>query len=120
MAVELIRKLWTVDEYEEMIEKGILDKYDRVELIRGEIVEMVPIGARHATCVRRFEELFHESLGRTVIISVQSPILLHDNSEPQPDLALLERRTDEYSHEHPKAEDVLLIVEVADTTLATD
>ena len=62
MAVDLVCKLWTVEEYEEMIEKGILDKYDHVELIRGEIVEMAAIGVRHAGCVTNLEALFHELL----------------------------------------------------------
>ncbi len=116
----LARKLWTVDEYEQMIEKGILTEDDRVELIKGEIVEMAAIGPRHAMCVMRLDELFHELLRRTVLISVQNPIRLPDYSEPEPDLALLKRRSDEYSHEHPKADDILLLVEVSDSTLATD
>lgn len=120
MAVNLERKTWTIGEYEQMIEKGILDEDERVELIRGEIVKMAAIGPRHATCVRRLEELFHELLGRTVVVSGQNPIRLPDNSEPQPELALLKRRNDEYRQQHPQAADVLLLVEVADTTVTSD
>lgn len=120
MVIELPRKLWTVDEYELMIEKGVLTGDDRVELIRGEIVQMAPIGPRHAVCVRRLDDLFHDLLQKTVIVSVQSPVRLPDDSEPQPDLALLRRRPDEYAGGHPTAEDILLLIEVSDTTLATD
>jgi Uma2 family endonuclease len=120
MTISLPRKLWSVDEYELMIEKGILDEEDRVELIKGEIVEMAPIGIRHAACVVAFQELFHELLGRSVTVSVQNPVRLPDASEPQPDIALLRGRRSSYNHRRPTAEDVLLVVEVADTTLATD
>lgn len=116
----LARKLWSIDEYELMIEKGVLNENTRVELIHGEIVEMAPIGLRHGACVTALEELFHEALGRSVTISVQNPVQLYDESEPEPDLALLKRRTDAYATKRPTAEDVLLVVEVADTTLATD
>src|SRR5437588_1580611 len=114
MAVGLIRKLWTVAEYEEMIEKGILDKYDRVELIRGEIVEMAPIGVRHASCVNDLNALFGRLLDETVIVSVQNPIVLPNDSEPQPDIALLKGHRSLYRRKRPTAEDVLLLVEVAD------
>jgi Uma2 family endonuclease len=120
MATGLPLKLWTIDDYEEMIERGILDADDRVELIRGEIVEMTPIGMRHAACVVRLEELLHELSARRVLVSVQNPIRLHNNSEPQPDVALLARRTDFYARQRPSADDVLLLIEVADTTLVSD
>lgn len=120
MAVGLARKLWSIDEYEHMIEKGVLTKNDHVELIRGEIVEMAAIGLRHAACVVRLTRLFNKLLGETVMLSVQNPVQLHDNSEPQPDLALLRWRDDAYAAKRPTAGDVLLLVEVADSTLATD
>lgn len=116
----LARKLWSIDEYELMIEKGVLNENTRVELIHGEIVEMAPIGLRHAACVIRLTALFQKALDETAMVSVQNPIKLHADSEPQPDLALLKRRTDAYATKRPTAEDVLLVVEVADTTLATD
>lgn len=120
MAVDLAHKLWTIDEYEQMIELGILDKDDRVELIRGEVVDMAPIGLRHAACVVALEELFHELLGKTVTISVQNPVRLPDNSQPQPDVAILKSPRQRYTRRRPTVEDILLLVEVSDSTLGTD
>ncbi len=121
MAVSLALKLWTVKEYEQMIEKGILDEDDRVELIRGEIVEMAAIGVRHAACVNNLNTLFHELLdSETVTVSVQNPVLLLRDSEPEPDVALFRGHRSLYKNRRPIAEDVLLLVEVADSTLATD
>ncbi len=120
MVVSLARKLWSVDEYERMIEKGILTKDNRVELIRGDIVEMAPIGIRHAACVVALQELFQELLGRAVTVSVQNPIRLPDDSEPEPDVALLRGPSSLYRRRRPQAEDLLLLVEVSDATLATD
>lgn len=121
MAVSLARKLWSIDEYEQMIEKGILDKYDRVELIRGEIVEMAPIGVRHAACVTNLEALFHTLLDKeTATVYGQNPVQLPVASEPEPDVALLKGHRSLYRHRRPTAEDVLLLVEASDSTLATD
>jgi len=112
--------MWTIDEYELMIERGILNENERVELIRGEIVKMAPIGIRHAACVTRLQEIFYNLLHQSVTVSIQNPIKLPNNSEPEPDVALLERRSDQYAQRRPTAHDVLLLIEVADTTLATD
>jgi Uma2 family endonuclease len=120
MTASLALKLWSIDEYEQMIEKGILTKDHRVELIKGEIVQMAPIGIRHAMCVTTLEDLFRELLGRSVTIYAQNPILLPDNSEPQPDVTLLRGHRSLYKHRRPTFQDVLLLVEVSDTTLATD
>lgn len=120
MTVELLRRQFTVKEYNRMIEAGILTKYDRVELIKGEIIQMAAIGRRHAACVNRLAELFILRLGQAVTVGVQNPVELNDNSEPQPDLALLRRRDDFYEAGHPQPSDVLLLVEVADTTIEFD
>jgi Uma2 family endonuclease len=120
MPVQLLRRKFTVKEYNQMIEAGILTKNERVELLRGEIVEMAAIGRRHAACVNRLNALFNQHLGQEVIVAVQNPVELENNSEPQPDLALLRRRDDFYEARHPQAEDVLLLVEVADTTIEFD
>jgi Uma2 family endonuclease len=119
MAVQLQKRLFTVAEYHRMAETGILSEDDRVELIEGEIVAMSPIGSRHAACVARLTALFSRA-GRHVIVWVQNPIRLAENSEPQPDVALLRPRADFYAAEHPGPEDVLLIVEVAETSAASD
>lgn len=103
-----------------MGEAGILSENDHVELVEGEIINMSPIGKRHAACVDALAEFLREMLGRTVNIRVQNPIRLDDYSEPQPDIAILKRREDFYRHAHPQPEDVLLVVEVSDSTLEYD
>ncbi len=120
MPVELLRRKFSVEHYHQMAQAGILTEDDRVELIRGEIVEMSPIGRRHAACVNRLNALFNQRLAQAVIVGVQNPVELDDNSEPQPDLALLRPRPDFYEAGHPRPEDILLLVEVADTTVEFD
>ncbi len=120
MAVELVRHRFSVEEYQRMGQVGIFSEDDRVELIEGEIVEMTPIGSRHAACVKRLNSLFTSRLGERAIVSVQDPLSIGARSEPQPDLMLLKPRPDFYAHAHPEPKDVLLIVEVADTSLEYD
>ena len=103
-----------------MAETGILTEDDRVELIEGEIVEMSPIGSRHAACVNRLNMLLSRQVGQSAIVSVQNPIIVNDYSEPEPDLAVLRLRTDYYEQELPQSADVLLVVEVADTSVEID
>ena len=103
-----------------MADAGILSEDDRVELIEGEIIEMSPIGSRHAACVRRLDALFNQRLGGAAQVSAQNPILIDDYSQPEPDVALLKSRDDFYSEAHPSARDVLLIIEVADTSVEYD
>lgn len=120
MAVQVLRRLFTAEEYHRMARTGILGEDDRVELIEGEIVEMAPIGSRHAAVVNRINLLFSEYAGRQAIISVQNPIRLGEYSEPQPDVSLLQPQEDFYTLAHPGPEDVLLIVEVAETSAEYD
>jgi len=103
-----------------MAEAGILTEDDRVELIEGEIVKMTPVGSRHAACVDRLTRLFSASIHGQAIVRVQNPIRLSERSEPQPDLALLRFRPDFYASSHPGPEDVLLVVEVAETSVNLD
>jgi len=114
---EPLKRLFTVSEYHSMAETGILSEDDRVELIEGEIYRMAPIGSRHAGCVNRLVHLFQ---GLKAILSPQNPLQLDDHSEPEPDLALLRHREDFYATAHPTPEDVLLLVEVADTSIGFD
>jgi Uma2 family endonuclease len=120
MAIELVRHRFTVADFHRMAEAGILGGDDRVELIDGEIVEMTPIGSRHAACVDRLAQLFFEQVGRRAIVRVQSPIRLGEHSEPQPDVTLLRPHPDFYAASHPRPEDVLLVVEVAETSAQLD
>jgi len=120
MSVQLLKRLFTVEEYHKMVDAGILTPDDRVELISGEIVQMSPIGRRHAAGVNRLVRIFTRLLGERIILSAQNPIELNNTSEPQPDIALLLPRPDFYESGHPHSEDILLLVEVADTTAKSD
>ena len=103
-----------------MIESGILTDCDRVELFEGEIIQMSPVGKKHAASVDRLNELLVTHLATEAIIRVQSPICLNDDSEPQPDLAILKRRADFYQDQHPQPTDIFALIEVADTTIEYD
>lgn len=120
MTTELLRRLFTVNEYTQMAEAGILTEDDRLELIQGEIVQMSPIGRRHAAVVNRLVRLLTQYLGNRVILSPQNPVQLNDYSQPQPDIALLKPRADFYEARHPQPADILLLIEVADTTVLAD
>ena len=122
MAVEVAatRRRFTRAEYYRMAEVGILGEDDRVELIRGEIVEMSPIGRRHRAFVNNLTQLLILRLAGRAIVSVQNPVALTDDTEPQPDLAVLRRRPVPYKEREAWAEDVLLLIEVADSSLAYD
>jgi Uma2 family endonuclease len=120
VGTEIQRRLFTVGEYERMVETGILARDDRVELVDGEIVEMSPIGSAHAACVDRLNALLHTHFGDRGIVRVQGPIRLDVYSEPQPDLAILNLRPDFYASAHPTAADIQLVVEVADSSLMFD
>lgn len=103
-----------------MIEAGILSATDRVELIDGEVIEMSRIASRHAACVDRVNQLLHRLAGERAIVRVQNPIRLDEYSELQPDLCLLQPREDFYAREHPTSANVMLVVEVADSSVAYD
>lgn len=120
MAVQTQERPFTAAEYERMESAGILGEDDRVELIDGQVLEMAAIGNRHTSCVRRLLDAFTELVGREALIDVQNPIRLGDLSQPQPDLALLRRREDYYEAAPPGSDDILLLVEVADASLAFD
>lgn len=120
MSLPVAHYRFNVDEYHRMGEAGILGPDDRVELIDGEIVMMTPIGSRHAACVDRCTRLFTRLVGDDAIVRVQNPIQLDDYSEPEPDISLLRPRADFYATAHPMPSDVLLVVEVADTSIGYD
>jgi Uma2 family endonuclease len=109
-----------VDEYYRMAEVGLLAPDARVELIDGEIIDMAPIGSRHAATVDRLTQILVAAQLKDTIVGTQRPIRLESRSEPQPDLVLLKYRADFYSAAHPNATDVILLVEVSDTTWRYD
>ena len=114
-----IRRLFTVDEYHRMGEAGILTEDDRVELIEGELLAMAPIGSEHVSAVNALNRLLVMAVGDRAVVSVQNPVRLTRRSEPQPDFAVLRPR-DDYRTTLPRPEDVMLIVEVADSSLDYD
>jgi Uma2 family endonuclease len=120
MGVVAERKRFTVDEYHRLASAGVLAAGDRVELVEGELIQMAPIGSLHAGLVARLDRIFQSIARDSFVVWTQNPLSFPPASEPQPDLALLKPRDDGYLGSLPIASDVLLVVEVADTTLAYD
>lgn len=120
MAIQNPKRLISVDDYHRMAADGLFSEDDRVELIEGEIVEMTAIGNRHSGSVRRLIHLFSQQFGGRVIVDAQDPVRLGDWSEPEPDLTLLVWRDDFYVPVGPTAADVVLLVEVADSSVGFD
>ncbi len=120
MSVLPARRSFTVEEYERMVEVGILNEDDRVELIDGEIVEMTPINPPHNGSSLRLTRLLTRHLGDRAIVAVAGPIRLLPRSMPQPDFAILVNRDDFYGTAHATAVDVYLTIEVSDTSLRYD
>jgi len=120
MSVQMQRRLFTVQEYHLMGEAGVFGNNERVELIEGEIIQMAAIGTRHATCVRRLIRQFRQLPEENAILDVQNPVRLTECTEPQPDIVLLQPRSDYYATAHPMPSEVLLLVEVADRTIDFD
>ncbi|MEW6126178.1 MAG: Uma2 family endonuclease [Acidobacteriota bacterium] len=111
---------FSVADFNAMIEAGVLKEDDRVELIEGEIVEMSPIGTAHSSCVKRLNALLAQRIAQHAILSVQDPVQASGFSQPQPDIALLKYRADFYAARHPLPKDILLVIEVADSTVVYD
>lgn len=120
MAVELTRVRFTVDEYHRMADTGILHEDDRVELIDGEIVRMSPVGAQHAGTTKKLNRLLSRALGDAAVIGVQDPVRLADDTEPEPDISVLRPRADFYTESLPVPAEIVLLIEVADTSLLAD
>ena len=115
-----VRHRWTVSEFQRMGETRFLDPKARLELIDGELFEMAPIGSFHAGTVGILTRLLVRRVADAAIVHVQSPIVLGDHSEPQPDLMLLRPDPDDYLSDHPHPRDVLLLIEVSDSTVQFD
>lgn len=121
MALETAHHRFNLAEYHAMIEHGILTKDDRVELIAGEVVEKMSIGDPHVGCVNFLSRLFMTRLEeRAATVTVQQPVAIPPDSEPEPDIMLLRPRADFYRSKRPRPADVLLLIEVADTSLRLD
>jgi Uma2 family endonuclease len=116
----MYKRLFTVTDYAQMAQAGIVREDDRLELFDGELYVMAPISSAHAACVRRLHHLLTQALGDQVLVDTQQPIALHNLSEPMPDVLLLQPRADWYATGHPRPSEVLLAIEVADLSLAYD
>ena len=114
------RHRFTVADYYAMADAGILTENDRVELLDGDIIDMPPIGDWHAASVNRFNHYFLPLLQGQTIVTIQNPAHLSDISEPQPDVMLVRWRDDFYESGKPSTDDVLLLIEVSDTTIDYD
>ena len=110
----------SAEEYLRMAEAGVFAPDARLELIEGEIIEMAPIGSPHSGRVNILNKLFVQRAGDRAIVSVQHPVIASRRSVPQPDLALLAPRADSYCDSHPTGSEILLVVEVADSTILFD
>lgn len=119
-ATSVLKRLFTVREYDRMSESEVLAEGERVELIRGEIIKMSPIGRRHAACVIRLSDVFTRKLGDRFLLSVQNPLALDNTSKPEPDVVLLKRKSDCYESGLPQPADVFLLIEVGDSTVDSD
>jgi Uma2 family endonuclease len=114
------RKRFTAEEYQRMGEAGILSEDDRVELIDGEIVTVTPIGTRHNASVNRGNRALVRAAGDSAIVQSQGSVRLDRYSEPEPDLVLLRPRADFYASRHAGPDDILLIIEVAESSIQYD
>jgi Uma2 family endonuclease len=120
MSVDVDKRRFTADEYQRTGEAGIFSPEDRVELIDGEILTMSPIGSPHAGAVNRANRTLVIGTQGRALVAVQNPVRLNAFSEPEPDLVLLRPRDDFYRSSHPQPQDVLLIIEISESTLRYD
>ena len=120
MSVALAKRRFTADDYQRMGQVGILSEDDRVELIDGEVLAMTPIGTRHNACVNSAMRAFVRAVEDAAIVQAQGSVRLDRYSEPEPDLVLLRPRADFYASRHAGPDDILLIIEIADSSIDYD
>jgi|AntRauTorckE5430_2_1112549.scaffolds.fasta_scaffold00105_5 Uma2 family endonuclease len=111
---------WTLEQYHSMVAAGVLTENDRVELLYGKIVPMSPVGRYHAACVSNIQEFFILSFGKKFTWRTQDPVAMLDNSEPEPDFIIAVRDENNYAEGHPTRDDILVLMEVSDSTLDKD
>jgi len=109
-----------VDAFYRMAEAGVLAQGERVELIEGEVIDMAPISSRHAALTNKLNSRLTQAVGERAIVAVQQPIRLSQYSELQPDISLLKPRTDFYDASHPAPADILLLIEVSNSSIRYD
>jgi Uma2 family endonuclease len=113
-------KRFTIDEYHRLISLGFLTEDARIELIRGELIQMTAKGTPHTVCSSILCRQLDRLLGDRVVIRGQDPITLSNNSEPEPDVVIARGKDEDYLAHHPYAEDILLVIEISDSTLTYD
>ena len=111
---------WTLEKYHDAIEKGVLTELDRVELLLGQIIAKVPVGELHADITSQLVEFFVNRFGLAHKYRIQNPVTLPNNSEPEPDFAVVVHRAYNKQTGHPGPDDILLLIEVSDSTLVFD
>ena len=111
---------WTLDRYHDAIEKGVLTELDKVELLFGQIIPKMPVGEPHADVISDINDFFYEKFGLRFKYRTQNPVTLPNDSEPEPDFAVVVRRKYNRKTGHPKPDDIHLLIEVADSTLDYD
>ncbi len=118
--VAATRRKFTIDEYHRLVDLGFFTENDRIELIRGEIIEMPPKRTPHSVCNSHLWKQLYELIGKQAEIRVQEPIILPSNSEPEPDVVIAKKKADNYLAAHPTAKDIILVIEISDSTLQYD
>ncbi len=113
-------KRFTITEYNHLTELGFFGEDDRVELIRGELIYMIAKGTAHSTFNRRLIRELSNLLSKRATLQSQDPVVISTDSEPEPDIAILKNRDDDYLSSHPCPEDILLLIEIADSSLKYD
>ncbi len=119
MAIATVKK-FTIEDYHRLTQLGFFEENDKVELICGEVIEMAAKGMLHATVNRRLARELADLIGKLATLQGQDPILLSNYSEPEPDLVILKNKEDDYLSSHPHPEDILLLIEIADSSLDYD
>ena len=114
------RRKFTIDEYHQLVELGFFNENDRIELIRGEIIEMAPKRAPHSVCNSILFGELYKLLSERANVRGQEPITLPSNSEPEPDVVIAKKKADNYLSTHPTVEDIILVIEISDSTLQYD
>ena len=113
-------RFWTVEEYHQMREKEVLHPEERVELLQGKILQIAPKNPPHAATNLCAANCLNQCLAGKALVRIQDPIALSAFSEPEPDLAIVQRKEGFYRDRHPAPDDVYLLIEIADTTLNFD
>ena len=118
--VTTTRRKFSIDEYHQLVDLGFFSENDRIELIRGEIIEMSPKRTPHSVCNSLLWKQLYELVVKQAEIRVQEPIILASNSEPEPDVVIAKKKADNYLSGHPRVEDIILAIEISDSTLQYD